>query len=491
MTIFIERLREIKSQTESDNSYSKSSEPIVKPENESFPKTLIVLTGVTLGKELHAGHILLLTVADLINSGLGSENSVFILNNNTGPRPAGALLALSKSKDLGIEQAATLMDNGQFSVQEVQDAYRSRSLSDEDIDSTIDFLDQSDLDIFSVMSTAVASSLTRAGYDIEILSESKSIKEGEKVIESIDPVWQGSGFIAHSSKNALRILQKGGHLTATGKGVASMVSIANKFAPFGVKPFIIYVDSSPDTFDSTFTFSALGDFGEAIAIPGSGVSFNGKIASGTKGEALTISQILDQYSKSCPANSISLAFRHFVLTSPIMIIPKAINIGEMLFDFKDNDSFLRALIASYDGALKFKVSIEHVIENLKGKIGETTNSSNPKTQKWLDFIPQKAKALESIKIDQVLGASKTLKPITSPGEIVRAVKNQGFTGFQAISKIQEYLKGQKTLTTRGNYFKSIVDSIISTETDIIEVSTNDFKLILNIIEVCLRRMGYE
>src|SRR5258708_5555507 len=72
----------------------------------------IILCSVTMGKELHAGHLFLLTIGEQMRSALGSKNPITLINNNTGPRAAGALCNVAQDQNISLEEAASLMNEG-------------------------------------------------------------------------------------------------------------------------------------------------------------------------------------------------------------------------------------------------------------------------------------------------------------------------------------------------------------------------------------------
>lgn len=461
-------------------------------ENNTRP---VIVTSVTLGKELHAGHIILLANADLLRSGLGIDDPIILVNNNTGPRAAGALVSLSREAGLSLVDTARLLDEGFIAPERIVDAYRGRIEEGEELEQALKLLDEGGYDIFRFIADNMQSKLQEVGIRVSVIPESANLAANQEIVERVNPVWGGTGFM-FSGEKGIRVLQKGGQLTATGKCLVSLASLARPIAGSGEKPLLVFVDSSHDTVDAVVSYSSLGgELGRAMQLSAAVIGFEGKIASGSAGEAITIGQILEAFGEKCPSGSLNLALRHMVLTRPV-IVPfiKAPNLGESIFDFKDNDNFISALVDCYNDAQEFESRVELLTQDLKSLVGDQTQSSDIsdiRVSKWLSFLPMRTKSILQTRPELVIEAMRNVDKVLKYGdEIERAVKKQGYKGEEAQKKVGEYISGPKGLVLRDNYYLNLLRSIDAFKGKIASLTREDFELLKETIDFCTRRLGY-
>lgn len=69
---------------------------------------------ITMGKEPHAGHMFLLAIAEQTRGSSGSKLPIAIINNNTGPRAAGAVLQIVESTGMSSNEVIEKMNSGFF-----------------------------------------------------------------------------------------------------------------------------------------------------------------------------------------------------------------------------------------------------------------------------------------------------------------------------------------------------------------------------------------
>ncbi len=449
----------------------------------------VVATSVTLGKELHAGHMLLLATADVARKGLGSVDPVVLLNNNTGPRAAGALVSLSQQMQLGFEDTARLLNGGFIMPDRIVDAYRSRSESEDELSQAIKFLDEGGRDVFKIMADFSEQRLNGAGFQVAVVPESGNLLVGQEIVEMVNPLWSGSGFM-FSAQRGIRILKKGGQLTASGKCFVSMASLAERVTSFGGTPLVIFVDSAHDTNDAVVSYSSLDGFGQAMQLQGAAIGFGGEVASGTRGEAMTLNEVLYAFDKKCPKGSLISALRHMVLTRPVTVpFASSPDLGESFFDFKNNESFIRDLAACEREARMFKDSMRVMIDGLRDRTGAETTASDPKTLKWLSFLPMRTKSILGTRQDAVIEAMRNAgKVLKDPVDIAKALKRQGYLGQDARTRATDY--GEKGLVLRSNHYLGTLRSIVAAEGKILSLTEQDFGMLEATIDFCMRRLGY-
>lgn len=511
-----------------------------------------IVTSVTFGKELHAGHLLLLATADLARIGLGSFRPVSIINNNSGPRAAGALVKLSEELNLELEETAWVLSNKMISPEQIVVAYRCRIEQGEKTEQALRLLDQGCYDIFAGMAGIVDQKLKQAGFDIEIIPESDYFELSDQLVKKINPVWGGSGFCFLPSEKNLRLLQKGGQLTATGKGTLSLAGLTGIFEKPEQEKLVVFVDGSGDTLDAVASYASLTEKNKAFQLPGTGVGFGGLIASGSKGEALTLTELLSEYENKNPVGSLARALKQLILTRP-MVLPNVgnINLKTIIYDFKDNDSLIKTILSCDIEVGKFEQEMEAIREKLREKITSKTSVLDSKTETWIKFLPQKAEALLKTTPETFLGSMNRVKNIINSPEfnnfesiikqfikgegasrfiyesleeginqvsdmvgllkkagynlprtlvkreyalqsnILDAVKKQGYTEDNAVRKAQEYHLGPKGLVLRQNYFLSQLNGLLKMEAQIDSLAEKDFILFNRMIRFCLERLGYE
>lgn len=512
----------------------------------------VLVAGVTLGKELHAGHCLLLATADLLKSNLGEEGPLVLVNNNTGPRAAGALVTLACEAGLGLEETAVKMSSGEIPVEQIVTSYRGRTEKGELADAALKLLDEGRYDIFASIADLAVAGLDKAGFDVRVVAESQGLSEASRILGGINPLWKGSGFSFLSSGQSIKVLQKGGFLTATGKCVTAMANVAKQCLGFGQFPMMIFVDGSTSGADAVATISSMPDLGKAAQVAGAAIGFDGKMASGSFGEALALRELIAEYSKRGPEHSLRAALRGMVLTRPLTIpIAKRPDLSCGFYDFYDNDSFVRALVECRQESENFRSSVVGFLGQLQQKVGDLTQAENQSAQKALAHIREKSEAIKGSKAEDIIRALDRFKIVGVSGEfcklehglarfipkidartlilealsqgvdtasaisalakpmavnmpqplfgndfrvscsVLEAVKKQGYAGVEAIKKVEEYLDGPKGLVIRENYFLKMLVSLMRLGEQIVTIKPEDFAMLSGTMQFCMERLGYE
>lgn len=448
----------------------------------------IVLTSVTLGKELHAGHLLILSSAELLRRGLGSTEPTLLLNNNTGPRAAGTLVSLSERLRIGFEDTARILSEGFIASDRLVEAYRGRVVTSTKIDEALDFLDQRGFDIFARNANLMESELGQAGFSVRTVSEAANIQTAHPLVEKVNPAWADSGFMFLDNKG-IKILKRAGRLTATGKCFVSLCAVAQSQIENEVMPLLLFVDSEPDTLDSAVAFSSFQELGVAKRVLASGISLNGHIASGTTGEALTLSEIAKVFEQQAPTEKLSQTLRFLVLTMPIRRVH-----GELYtpFDFRDNDSFMRVLIDCFSKAQTFTTMVRIMLSGFEERIDHQTKITDPQIAKWFAFLPQKVAEVENEHPEKILGNFGRTKVIRSSDEIQTFVERQGYVGEEKTHKVVEYSRGKEIemIVRRNPYFDRLT-GIMSMDRSVSALSLDDFVNIQVLINNCLERLGLD
>ena len=450
----------------------------------------IIVTSVTLGKELHAGHILLLATADLLRTGLGSQEAITLVNNNTGPRAAGALISMAEQAELPIEDTARLLSKGLIIPEAIVDAYRGRVEFEVLVAETLSFLDEGRYDIFKIMADNMTNKLSRAGFRVNIIPESGNLMDNQEVVEEVNPLWSSTGFM-FSGEKGVRVLERAGQLTASGKCLVSLASLARRVIASGEVPLTIFVDSAPDTADAITSFATL-DLGKAMQLQGAAIGFEGSVASGSKGEAKTLSELLETFEGRLSLTTLKMALRYFILSRPVNVpFIKTPNLGDSFYDFKDNQSLLNAIESCYGESVQFEANMRALIMELKSKVGEITFGSDDKLNRALSFLPLRTKSILETEPEKIVSSMKSAGWILKDrDEIINAVAKQGYEGQEAENKVRQYLMGSEGLVIRDNFYQGTLKSIIRVKDQIESLTEEDFRLYETTIDFCLERLGF-
>lgn len=375
----------------------------------------IVATSITLGKRLHAGHMFLLATADLLRKSLGDETPLVLVNNNTGPRPAGTLVTLSKYHRLSLEETAGLMSRREIEIDEILSAYKDRYERGAAVDQATHILDKGNLDIFASVLEETVEELKRAGLVVNILQESDSVLKQRTNVGSVNPRLRDSGMSVIRTPRGLAVLQRAGELTLTGKAVASIMELKNRYAHNGDIPQVVMVEGSKETADAVVAASMIPDLQEAVQIAGTGVSINGTQAHGTTGETLTINELNKAFLERHPDGILMDALRHLVLTRPLVVRDRTKpDLSTATYEYRDNESLVSSILRAYE---------EH--RDRSEQIPTTLN------------------------VGELIRAVNSVRIVDDPLVIKQAVEEQGYTGREAEERIDQYISGKQALAIRN------------------------------------------
>jgi hypothetical protein len=444
----------------------------------------VVISYVTLGKELHVGHLLLMATATLAQAALGDTEPLILINNNTGPRVAGALINLAETNNLSLQEAAKLASSGQIRPSSIIEAYRARNEQSPELLRATALLDEGKYDIFKSVASSLGDSLLQAGFNTDIIGEASLLVQNQRALGLINPLWSQTGFTYFAEKG-LSILEQTGQITATGKCFTSLLGAAKQRIIPGEEPFVVLVDASVDSLDAVRVFSSL-NFGQATLLPGAGISFNGEIASGTGGEAITLSELTSEFASKCPEGNILQALKHLVLAMPGSRARAEIM---CLYDFKDNDSLVDALVNSYSNSQGFISQVDNLLLNLEAKQGSESQALGKAANDLLAYLPQRIKSLTRLSPEDIIRKMGKFTTIPST-DIYSAVLAQGYSEQAALVRAEGYATGPKELALRGNLFMETLKSLMYCETQITSLTADQFNQLKQMIDMCLGRLGY-
>jgi hypothetical protein len=396
MENFIDKLKQKSSQIEIVEKTNITEKEKIVSENP------LVVCCVTMGKELHVGHLFLITIADQINSGLDGSLPVVLVNNNTGPRSAGALVRFSESNRISLEDAAKTMNSGRLDPASVVSAYKNRVEEPNLIGYATEILDTGEFDIFSAVAKDAEKTLGESGYDVDVVSGALLLKESREKIRSINSTWGGSGFLPVVADRRVVLIEKAGNLTATGALLSSTMALAQMRS----SDLVVIVDSQPDAADAAFVQSKITRGQLGVQAMGAGVGIGGEIASGTKGEALTIKEVSKRFYNMRPGGNLRKAVIFFTLTNSLYI-PKGSNeLKDSFYNFDNNDRIISELIKSCDELNTFNQSVISAMERLSFRVSDSSACSEVGAYKFLEFLQAKSSTLLNGEKDRVLSESR-------------------------------------------------------------------------------------
>lgn len=435
---------------------------------------------ITMGKEPHAGHMFLLAIAEQTRSASGSRLPIVVINNNTGPRAAGAVLQIAESMGLSVQDAVNKMDLGEFMLEEVVSAYRSRKSDEDMVETVMKILSDEEKDIFRVIAKETMLVLKDSGFVAEIVSESYLGKRAVNKTLNNNLAWRGSGFMPYLDKKRVVILQKSGNLTASG----SLFTSINAITEITGSDLVLTVDSMPDVSDVTYVLNKSSTTG-GVQVPGAGVGFCGRIASGTKGEALSISDISKRFYLLRPGGNLKNAVVYLTMTRPLSFPVDSLNIADSFFDFKDNDSLIELLLKCNDEVTEYEKVVANKLLGLEKRIGDRSVSGDGGVTKLLEFLPQRSKALLEIDPEKFVSESKKVDMITA-GDRANVLIRE--LGYHSVSN-SPYGRKERLLGIRRNSYFNSLNGLLKAIDRIDMISSNDLAIIKRMAGFCLERIG--
>jgi len=435
---------------------------------------------ITMGKEPHAGHMFLLAIAEQVRSASTSKLPIVVINNNTGPRAAAAVVAMSESKGLPIDEVINKMDIGEFDTREVVRAYRSRRDEGGKTELVAKMLVEGGRDVFSVIASETETVLKRSGFEAEILSESALNKIAVDQVLNKNSEWSGSGFVPYTDNKRLVILQRSGNLTASGSMLTSLSAISK----ITDADLVLVVDSMPDIGDVAYVMNKSSSTG-GLQVPGAGVGFDGRIASGTKGEALSIKDISSRFYLTRPKGNLKKAVVFLTMTMPLSFPVDSLNIADSFYDFKDNDSLLESLTRCNDEVLEYKQVIAIKLNQLITKTSDNSFSKDSGTGKFLTYLPQRLKSLIDLDPEKFVSESKKVDMISVGDRTKLAMRELGYKP----DCDSPYDNNERLLGVRRNSYFSSLNGLLKAIDKIDMISPNDLGIINKMVELCLERIG--
>lgn len=444
MENFIQKLKQKNDQLELVEDNRKTEKEKIVAQNP------LVVCCVTMGKELHVGHLFLITIAEQMKTSLDGNSPVILVNNNTGPRSAGALVRFSESNKISLEDAAKTMNSGRLDTSSVTSAYKNRVEDSKKIEYANEILETGDFDIFSAVTKDAENVLGESGYDVEVVSGALLLRESREKVKSLSSAWSGSGFLPVVADRRVVLIEKAGNLTATGALLSSTVALAEMRS----SDLVVIVDSQPDAADAAFVQSMISRGQLGVQVMGAGVGIDGEIASGTKGEALTIKEVAKEFYRMRPMGNLKTAMTYFTLTKPLFIPNGSTELKDSFYNFDNNNQIIADLVKSCDELDFFNQNVISVMESLSLRVSDVSASREKGASKFLEYLQSKSLALLNGEKDRVLSESR-----------------------------------KTVLGVRQNYYFNQLKMILKNIEGITSLTEDQFLTIGKMLQFCLERTG--
>lgn len=312
------------------------------------------------------------------------------------------MVSLAEAWGLDLPEAVEMMSTEVFPVDEVVDKYRKRSEDETKIRKAEVLIKSGGLDVFISVAQETGAVLKQSGFEVEIVSEaSLQLAAGNK-LQQLNATWSDTGFLPFVQNGRVVTLQKSGMLTATGAlFVATQMLVENTGADLTV-----LVDDEAGVGDAAFVLSEKEGTEKGVQLFGAGVSFNGRLASGTRGEALSIKNVLSEFGKHRPGRKLKQAAVYLTLTRPMLGDGNPLSKLGHVFDFESNEEALKSLVECSDACDAMVEQVVVELESLATKIGMSTVAGDNKLQKFVDHLEQKVEGLLAGEPTRVLAESK-------------------------------------------------------------------------------------
>lgn len=338
-----------------------------------------VVIGITTAKQIHVGHLFLYLIANSIAKPFGT--AVTIMANNTGPRVAQTVIALrdqllAQGIDITLEECQSILSK--MSLSDVEAVYRNRSseTSEEELEQvTTDLLSCIDNPVLKTATEENLAALKSIGLNPNLVFDSdtdplNSLQNSFENTTGYNPEL-GIGFSSLASGQSAVFMEKG-IPTATGIVLSNIIYAANNSE--GING-VAYIDQGLSTvLGCKITDENLGI--PAFQANGAAIGFGGEIASGTKGNSITISEfkfIIDQIGNQldipvCDVNEIVLNALSFKLFDTVFISTKHPNdaSADTFYDFADKKSFCKFLRESTLNYISLQNNLDNISDYLEG-----------------------------------------------------------------------------------------------------------------------------
>lgn len=481
--------------------------------------TPYIIFGMTIGKQPHMGHALLMGVADTVRETLGKETPIFMDANDTGPRIVATIATGAKLLNLSPVEITTLLSQGNISVRDFESWYRNRScVNKKDMAYTMSKIKLDQVHLYKQAQRIETLIQDLFGSNSKVILESALLNDAHKIANLCsEKRWKDTGFGFYKKGKMLKILESDGIATAitmrTTVLINSSLSI-NKGIP-------IYIDTDPRIEDSLELYEKIIKI-KGYQIPGAGLSINLEIASGTKGNSITLEDTYKILENTLSPREILNSIKHIVNTRQ-----QVVGIDRKLpyFDYASDQDLIEDIKQGDIERSHFIDSIYEIYDKISTLTVETANKASfnegNKTKKKVLLLKNLKEIVEGKKIESIfikpraIEEHKKIKSIIDRyqntmtrqeatsltyqeimgtqkedlSKIISHFKNHGYKGLQLENALQKFATLNAKLILRKGILYHTIDQIEEILKDSISIDNETSQILRESLKICENRIS--
>ncbi len=286
---------------------------------ESLSVNTPVMCGITLAKQLHVGHFLLLSLGGLVRTCISSKHPLYLESNDTGLRIERTVIRISKLTGRSSDETMLALSEEKINAAIIEYAYQTRHLTEVESDDAVVWVPKRpDHSLLFAMHQQVNTQLQVCGIaPTQIITDSWACHDSslpELSAHSLVLARLGFSYVITERSGRgkrLIVIKHEGKETASGAR-AKAIQYVSRSAK-GEKS-VIYVDGDASIQDASVILEVNGI--SLSQLPGAAIGFCLEIASGTNSKALSVTDLFEEMKTLL--SSISLKMSHvgtfFLLT---------------------------------------------------------------------------------------------------------------------------------------------------------------------------------
>lgn len=338
-----------------------------KPEHFNINDCFIGL-GISIAKKPHLGHLLLAGLAETARRTSNIELPIVIEGNDIGPRIIKSIAYSSDELSKTPSEIINMVNDGVISVDDFEGYYKLRDLASKDkIIDTLEVFKTKKLNLYQQGNSTIEVFRKFFKNNLYLIHESSLDSEIAESLNIKEKGWNDSGFGFLRENKQIILLENNGIPTAPAIRAAFILKAKRMVN----KSEVIYIDADPSIKQSLNILKRHQDETPGVQFSGAGIGFNFELASGTKGDSISIESFLHIYESLFPQGDITTDIIYLVNTRYQL----QRNDGTTLsfLDYFNQNAFLTDI----QQIRQEKDNYLQEIQNLKQKI--TTLSSLDKT----------------------------------------------------------------------------------------------------------------
>lgn len=472
---------------------------------------------MTIGKQPHMGHVLLMGVAETAREALGKNTPILMDANDTGPRIVRTIATGSKLMGIEPNEVVTLLNERKISVQAFESWYQKRAIINKRELALV--MSQIDLENVHLYKQAEAiENLLHEIFDSKVptILESTILDRSKEVTKLCTKGWENTGFAFYNDGKNVKILESDGISTARTMRTAALItsSLSTK------RGTPIYIDADSCVQDGLDLYEKITGH-EGIQFMGAGLSKNLEIASGTKGNAISYDETYEILKEDLSPREILDSVKYLVNTRQQVL---GIDNRLPFFDYASDEALIedirrahlerKELMESF-GEIQKEIEslVDNSVANPSFRRGNKTALQVRYVNNLKDIVSgQKMNALfitprviqENKKVkSRIDHYRKTMDKqeaqlltyqeiISTPEEelsvVLNHLKMHGYKGEQLQSAIKRYIGLNASLVLRKGILYHTIDQIKDILSDTKTLDRNTSQILINSLNICEQRM---